>query len=632
MERSNQPPKPECCRCEGQETAAPPEGSGAERHTGGVHREIHGPQVGVAPHLSNPASKLVAADEDAIQLVELKTAGASQGEAHAGLPGSKSVAREESIVRNQGDPKFPRRTNCESQAGREAQRQEGPTEGTTGVGSLHSSAGQLRATGADVREGSDRTTQSAQATSAVRMTGQSWPTFLRAIADKARREPNHRFGDLYRHLNQESLRASFALLRKEAASGVDGITYEEYGKNLDANLDRLVERLKSKSYHARLVRRKYIPKGNGKLRPLGIPVLEDKLLQSAVTQILLAIYEAEFLPCSYGYRPGRGPHDAVRELTDELHWGKHNFVVEADIKGFFDHLQHDKLLEMLEQRVNDGALLRLIRKWLKAGILEEDGRVVHPVLGTPQGGVISPVLANVYLHHVLDVWFEQQVRKANRGQSRLFRFADDFVACFEYRHEAAAFERALKERLAQYGLEVAPDKTKTLRFGRNGGPYNGRFDFLGFEFRWEPDRKGRPTVKRRTARKKLQGAVQRMGEWLRRDRHEKLPGLMKTLGAKLRGHWNYYGVIGNSQSLNQYYYLTSKLLYKWLNRRSQKRSCTWRGLIRLLIRYQVPRPKIVEQSHQVIESCRTVWKLGQALAPDLYGRHYRPARAIGEWT
>ena len=396
---------------------------------------------------------------------------------------------------------------------------------------------------------------------------------------------------------------------------------------MEANLASLVERLKRKSYHARLVRRKYIPKGNGKLRPLGIPVLEDKRLQCAATQMLLAIYEADFLPCSSGYRPGRGPHDAVRELTDELHWGKHNFVVEADIKGFFDHLQHDKLLEMLARRIGDGALLRLIRKWLKAGILEEDGKVIHPELGTPQGGVISPVLANVYLHYVLDLWFEQELRKKNRGQSRLFRFADDFVACFEYRHEAAAFERALKERLTQYGLEVAPDKTKMIRFGRNGGPHNGRFDFLGFEYRWESDRKGRPTVKRRTARKKLQGAVQRMGEWLRTHRHQKLPELMQTLKAKLRGYWNYYGVIGNSRSLNQYYYRTNGLLYKWLNRRSQKRSYTWRALTRLLTRYEVPRPRIVEQGGKLIESCQLVWQFGQGLAQDLYGKHYWRASA-----
>jgi len=626
MERINQPPEPECCRREGQADATSERG-GAERHVGGVHREIHEPQAGVAPRLSNPASKPLAAGEDAVLPVELKTAGAATGKAPTGLPGSESVAREERTIRNQGDPAIPRRTNYEGQAGRAAQRQEGPTEGEPGVGSLHSSAGQPRRSGADVREGGDRTTQPAQATSAVRMTGQSWPTFLRAIADKARKDPNHRFGDLYRQLNQPSLRASFYLLRKEAASGVDGVTFQQYELKLEENLAWLVVRLKRKSYHARLVRRKYIPKGNGKLRPLGIPALEDKLLQCAVTQILLAIYEADFLPCSYGYRPGRGPHDAVRELTDELHWGKHNFVVEADIKGFFDHLQHDKLLEMLTGRISDGALLRLIRKWLKAGILEEDGRVIHPELGTPQGGVISPVLANVYLHYVLDLWFQERQR-TNRGCSRLFRFADDFVACFEYRHEAAAFERDLKERLAQFGLEVASDKTKMIRFGRNGGPYNGRYDFLGFEYRWEPDRKGRPTVKRRTARKKQQGAVQRMGDWLRTHRHLKLPELMKTLAAKLRGHWNYYGVIGNSQSLNQYYYLSQGLLHKWLNRRSQKRSYTWPALHRLLERYDIPKPKIVEMGRgRLIESCQLVWSFGQVLAIDLFGQHYRKASA-----
>jgi RNA-directed DNA polymerase len=627
MERYSQPPEPECCRREGEANAAP-KGGGAERLVGGVHREIHGPQVGVAPRLSNSASKPLAAGEDAFLTAELNTAGAARGKATAGLPGSESVALEEKTVRNQGDPEFPRRTNCERQAGRQAQRQEGPTEGKPGVGSPHSSSGQLRETGADLSEGGDKTTQPAQATSTVRTTESSWPTFLRAIADKARRDPHHRFGDLFRHLNQDSLRASFFLLRKDAASGVDGVTFQEYEENLEENLARLVEKLKRKGYHARLVRRKYIPKGNGKLRPLGIPTLEDKLLQCAVTQILMAIYEADFLPCSFAYRPGRGPHQAVRGLTDELHWGKHNFVVEADIKGFFDHLQHDRLLEMLARRIGDGALLRLVRKWLKAGILEEDGRVLHPELGTPQGGVISPVLANVYLHYVLDLWFEEQVRKENRGQSKLFRFADDFVACFEYRHEAAAFEQKLKERLGQYGLEVAPDKTKMIRFGRNGGPHNGRFDFLGFEFRWEADRKGRPTVKRRTARKKLQGAKARMAEWLQTSRHRKLPELMKTLSAKLRGHWNYYGIIGNSQSLQDYYCRTCELLHKWLNRRSQKSSYTWPAFKRMLDSHQLPKPKIVEQGRKtLVESCQLVWKLGQALAADLLGPHYRKASA-----
>jgi group II intron reverse transcriptase/maturase len=351
----------------------------------------------------------------------------------------------------------------------------------------------------EAEEGVNRSRQLAQATSPVRTTDPDWQTFLRAIAEKAFTNKHHRFGDLYRRLNQEALREAFFRLRKDAASGVDGITFQQYAQNLEANLGALVGRLKRKSYRARLVRRKYIPKGNGKLRPLGIPVLEDKLLQMAVTQILQAIYEVDFLPCSYGYRPGVGAHDAIQVLSDELQFGGHHFVVEADIKGFFDHLRWEWLERMLEQRIADGAFLNLIRKWLRAGILEEDGRVVHPLTGTPQGGVVSPVLANIYLHYALDLWFERVMRPKQQGRSRIVRYADDFVACFAYRHEAEAYEKGLIERLAKFGLEVAADKTKTLRFGCNGGPHNGRFDFLGFEFYWEPDRQGKPRVKRRTA-------------------------------------------------------------------------------------------------------------------------------------
>src|SRR6185369_6383117 len=236
---------------------------------------------------------------------------------------------------------------------------------------------------------------------------------------------------------------------------------------------------------------------------------------------------------------------ALKGLCKELQFGRYNFVVEADIKGFFDNIQWPQLMKMLGQRIEDGAFLNLIRKWLRAGILEEDGRVIHPQTGTPQGGVVSPVLANIYLHYVLDLWFEKVVKLKCRGGLILFRYADDFVACFEYRHEAEAFERELKTRLAQFGLEVAAEKTKTLRFGRNGGPHNGRFDFLGFEFYWEASRKGRPNVKRRTATKKHLAAIQRMKEWIKEYRHQKLRQTMKTLKAKLQGTWNYYGLIGN---------------------------------------------------------------------------------------
>lgn len=595
MEKSNQQPKPEDC---------PPKGEPVdlwyyrdEQSKGSVSREKREPQAGPASCSSNSASKVPDASGEAVCLAEPKTETTATGEVGEGLPGSQSVARAEGTTLNEGDPNGPCRTNCEGQAGREAQRQGAPTD-CSGVGLAHSIP--LQGESLETGEGANRATQSAQETSAVRTTGKDWPTFLRAIAEKAHTDKHHRFGDLYRWLNQDVLRQCFYRLRKEAASGVDQVSFEEYQENLEANLNELVGRLKRKAYRARLVRRKYIPKGNGKLRPLGIPVLEDKLLQVAVTQILMAIYEMDFLPCSYGYRPGVSAHDALQTLTRELQFRGHNFVVEADIKGFFDNLQWEWLEKMLAQRIKDGAFLNLIRKWLRAGILEEDGKVVHPHTGTPQGGVVSPVLANIYLHYALDLWFERVVRPKQQGRSQLIRYADDFVACFEHRREAEAFEKELKTRLAKFGLEVATDKTKTLRFGRNGGPHNGRFDFLGFEFYWEPDREGKPRVKRRTATKKHLAAIQRMTEWIKEHRDQKLRQTLKTLKAKLQGTWNYYGLIGNIRRMQLLYDATCRTLYKWLNRRSQRRSLTWPALRRNLAQFQVPRPRIVEQRHSVM--------------------------------
>jgi len=551
------------------------------------------PQAGPASGLSNSASKGFNASGDGVCPAGSNTASTGNGEGGAGWPGSQSVARAEGKARNRGGPEGACRTNYEGQAGGAEQRQEVPSQ-TPGVGWAHSI--QPQGESLPVGEGVHKSTQPAQATSTERTSEQDWQTFLRAIAEKAYRDQHHRFGDLYRWLNQDVLRLGFYRLRKDAASGVDGISFQAYEKNLEANLNDLVGRLKRKAYRARLVRRKYIPKGNGKLRPLGILVLEDKLVQMVATQILLAIFEVEFLPCSYGYRPGVGAHDALQDLNRELQLGGYHFVVEADIKGFFDHIQWDWLERMLERRIADGAFMNLIRKWLRAGVLEEDGRVIHPQTGTPQGGIISPVLANIYLHYALDLWFERVVRPKQQGRCWMIRYADDFVACFEYRHEAVRFEQSLPERLGKFGLEVAQDKTKTLRFGRNGGPHNGRFDFLGFEFYWEPDRKGQPRVKQRTATKKHLAALQRLREWVKTHRHEKLPGLMKRLRAKLEGTWNYYGLIGNYRRMKLLYREACRSLYKWLNRRSQRKSLRWRGINRLLERYQVRAPRIVEKA------------------------------------
>ncbi len=423
-------------------------------------------------------------------------------------------------------------------------------------------------------------------------------TSLRGIADRARRDKKARFRDLYRLLNEANLRGCFYQLRRAAAPGVDRVTFEQYEANLDAHLANLVERLKGKRYRAKLVRRKYIPKGNGKLRPLGIPALEDKLLQLAVARMLEAIYEQDFLESSWGYRPNRGPREASRELANRLFRGRIGWVVEADIKGFFDNISHEWMLRMLGERIEDRALLRLIGRWLKAGVLEESGEVVHPATGTPQGGIVSPVLANVYLHYVLDLWFERVVKKQCRGDVYKIRFADDFVCAFQFMAEAKRFERALPGRLGKFGLAVAPEKTRTLQFSRYVPEPNEAFDFLGFEFRWRKGRTGEMALKRRTSPKKFRASVKAFTEWIKKYRHSRMSLLMEKLAAKLRGYWNYYGVRGNSQSLSRFYDQCQKLLFKWLNRRSQKRSLTWVQFDALLKRYRIPTPRIVEQPYQ----------------------------------
>jgi group II intron reverse transcriptase/maturase len=416
------------------------------------------------------------------------------------------------------------------------------------------------------------------------------PTFLRALSEKAGRAKTHRFQNLYGCLNEALLHHAWRKLNKRGAAGVDKETVAQYGKALDHNIRRLVERLKRGEYRSRLIRRKYIPKGNGKERPLGIPVVEDRLLQGAARLLLEAIYERDFLPVSYGYRPGRGAKDATGDLTYELQFGRYGYVVEADIKGFFDNIDHDWLLRMLRERIDDKPFLGLIDTWLKAGILERDGTVTHPHTGTPQGGVISPILAKIYLHYVLDLWFERVVKGRCEGQAHIIRYADDFVCAFQYRREAEAFYRVLPKRLNKFALAVAPEKTCIHRFSRFHPGRQQRFAFLGFEFYWEADSKGVPRVWRRTAKVKLRGSIRACKEWLKAHRHKRIDALLKSLSRKLRGHYNYFRVVGNSRGLWTFYKEVVKLLYKWLNRRSQRRSLTWPKLKRLLERFAVPRP------------------------------------------
>jgi len=419
------------------------------------------------------------------------------------------------------------------------------------------------------------------------------PTSLQGIAKRAREQKKHRFQDLYRMLNEEFLLDCWRHIRKNAAYGVDEVSAEEYEQNLVENIRDLVERLKRGGYRARLVRRKYIPKGEGKMRPLGIPVIEDKLLQMGVKRILEAIYEQDFLRCSYGYRPGVGALHAIDDLTVKLQLGRYEYVVEADIRSYFDNVDHEWVIRMLEERIDDEPFLRLIAKWLKAGILEPDGEVVHPVTGTPQGGVVSPVLANVYLHYVLDLWFQKVVKKYCRGEACLIRYADDFVCAFEYQEDAERFYRVLSKRLGKFGLEISVEKTRVMKFSRYDRPGKASFDFLGFGFRWGKDRSGRPNLKRRTSRKKLRRSLKNFTQWCKKNRHRRLDELFKHLNAKLRGYYSYYGVIGNYASLEQFFRQALRILFKWLNRCSQRSSYNWRGFQELTKLFGIERPRIV---------------------------------------
>jgi group II intron reverse transcriptase/maturase len=423
--------------------------------------------------------------------------------------------------------------------------------------------------------------------------------FQRALAGAEERQPGpDTVFSLWRHYGWQI--EAFHRTRKDAAPGVDGQTADEYGLHLLENLRGLLDRAKSGAYRAPPVRRVHIPKGTGKeTRPLGIPTLEDKILQRAIVMVLEPIYEQDFLDCSYGFRPGRSAHQALEVFWKQAMDLGGGWVVEVDIRKFFDTLDHAQLRTLLQQRIRDGVLLRLIGKWLQAGILE-GGELSYPEAGTPQGGVVSPLLANVYLHSVLDVWFEQTVKPCLRGRAFLVRYADDFVMGFACEEDARRVLEVLPKRFGKYGLTLHPEKTRLVRFGRpaerpteTAVPKQeppGSFDFLGFTHFWSRSKKGNWVVKRQTARSRFQRALGKIADWCRRNLHEPIREQYRDLQRKLQGHFQYFGIVGNGRSLWCFRDRMTEIWKKWLSRRGGKKGVTWERLHRLLQELPLARP------------------------------------------
>ena len=397
-------------------------------------------------------------------------------------------------------------------------------------------------------------------------------TSLHVIANAARRDKRKRFRSLYSLFNRVLLKEAFRKLNRKSASGIDEVTWKEYESNLDENLVNLEERLKQKRYWPRYVKRVFIPKPDGKDRPLGIPVLEDKIVQQLLADILMALYEPLFLDCSYAYRPKRSAKQAVSSLHYNIQQA-YTWVVEADIKGFFDHIDHDWLLRMVEKRVNDRALIGLISRFLKSGIKLPDGTTEYPEKGTPQGGVVSPVLANIYLHYVLDLWFERKVKTQGQGQALLVRYADDFVTAFRYHGDAARFYRELGPRLAKFGLELSMEKTRKLQFNRFKKDLSETFVFLGYEFRRTvSNRSGKDIVTTVMCRKKVRQTVNAFSLWCKEHRNKRIAWIMGKVKAKLTGIRNYFNLPSNYRRLKEVRTLFQRKLYFRLNRRSERKS------------------------------------------------------------
>ncbi len=425
--------------------------------------------------------------------------------------------------------------------------------------------------------------------------GNMSPELLRVV-ERAQREPEGRFHSLAHLIDVPALERAYRRMRKDAGVGVDGVTKEQYGQELERNLQDLHARMKAKRYRHQPIRRVRIPKEGGKTRPIGISAFEDKLVQDAVREVLEAIYEQDFLDCSYGFRPKRRAHDAVRTLDRIVHRGEVSWILEADIVSFFDSLDRKKLKEMLEVRVADGSLLRLIGKCLQVGVL--DGvELSTSESGTAQGSVLSPLLGNVYLHYVLDLWFEQEVKPRLRGRATLIRYADDFIIGFEEEDDARRVMEVLGKRLRRFGLALHPDKTRLLPFrrppaGQKGSKGPATFDFLGFTLYWARSRKGRWGMLCKTRSASLRRVIQSVYAWCRRHRHSSVKDQHTALTRRIQGHFNYFGVSGNFRSLLLVIEQAKRIWYKWLCRRSQRKRLTWERFADLLRDFPLPVPRI----------------------------------------
>lgn len=419
------------------------------------------------------------------------------------------------------------------------------------------------------------------------------------IAENAKRLPDVSFNSLAYHMNVNWLMEACRETKSDKACGIDGVTAEEYQENLDVRLADLLERAKSGKYFAPPVKRVYIPKGNSKeKRPLGIPTYEDKILQRAVKMLIEPVYEQDFYEFSYGFRPGKSPHQALEELWKSA-MNTNGWIIDLDIRKYFDSIDHSKLREIFKQRVNDGIITKLIDKWLKAGVMEE-GILHYNDAGSPQGGVISPLLSNIYLHEVLDSWYDKTVKPRLKGRSFLIRFADDAVMGFSNRNDAQKVMKVLANRFEKYGLSLHPEKTKLIKFQNpehskygQDNEENGTFDFLGFTHYWGKSRKGKQVVRRKTSKTKFAASIGKIKKWCKDNRHQKLAVLIKELNRKLKGYYGYYGITMNFRSIRNFYQRVKCLLLRWLNRRNRSKGINIRSIEARLKVQPLAKPRIV---------------------------------------